>query len=148
MCGICGFVGRDDQRLAKQMTLLLAHRGPDGEGVRSFPSTDNGPPAVLGHRRLSIIDPTPRGAQPMAYADGRFWITYNGEIYNFRELRAELERDGFHFNSDCDTEVVLAMYARHGSAMLKRLNGIFAFAIWDSERHELFVARDVLLRRA
>jgi asparagine synthase (glutamine-hydrolysing) len=144
MCGICGFVGRDDQRLAKQMTLLLAHRGPDGEGVRSFPSTDNGPPAVLGHRRLSIIDPTPRGAQPMAYADGRFWITYNGEIYNFRELRAELERDGFHFNSDCDTEVVLAMYARHGSAMLKRLNGIFAFAIWDSEQHELFVARDRL----
>jgi asparagine synthase (glutamine-hydrolysing) len=144
MCGICGFVGRDDQGLAKQMMELLAHRGPDGEGVRSFPATADSPPAVLGHRRLSIIDPTPRGAQPMAYADGRLWITYNGELYNFRELRAELERDGFHFSSDCDTEVVLAMYARHGSAMLGRLNGIFAFAIWDSDRRELFVARDRL----
>jgi len=144
MCGVCGFVGTDDERLARTMTSLLAHRGPDGDGIRVFAGADGRPPAVLGHRRLSIIDPTPRGAQPMSYADGRLWITYNGELYNFRALRAELERDGFVFTSDCDTEVMLAMYARYGSAMLDRLNGIYAFAIWDSERHELFLARDRL----
>ena len=116
------------------MTRSLAHRGPDGEGVRAFASRDGGLPATLGHRRLAIIDPTPRGAQPMASADQRYWITYNGELYNFRELRAELERDGERFRSDCDTEVLLAMWARHGPAALDRLNGIFAFAIWDAER--------------
>ena len=80
----------------------------------------------------------------MAYGDGRYWITYNGELYNFRALRAELEADGFDFATDCDTEVLLAMYARHGERMLERLNGIFAFAIWDTERDELFLARDRL----
>jgi asparagine synthase (glutamine-hydrolysing) len=144
MCGICGIVGRADDVLVQGMTDLLAHRGPDGEGVRSFASSDDRPEATLGHRRLSIIDPTPRGAQPMSYADGRYWITYNGEIYNYRELRRELTRDGLSFASDCDTEVLLAMFARHGEAMLPRLNGIFAFAIWDSHRHELFMARDRL----
>jgi asparagine synthase (glutamine-hydrolysing) len=123
------------------MTDTLAHRGPDGEGVRTF-AANGGPPAALGHRRLTIIDPTDRGAQPMAYADGRYWITYNGELYNFRTLRAELEQKGHRFASECDTEVVLAMYAEHGPRMLERLNGIFAFAIWDAERHELFLARD------
>jgi asparagine synthase (glutamine-hydrolysing) len=126
------------------MTRTLAHRGPDGEGIQTFPSENGHMPAGLGHRRLSIIDPTPRGAQPMSYSDGRLWITYNGELYNFRELRSELEQDGFRFTSDCDTEVLLAMYHVHGRAMLGRLNGIFAFAIWDTERHELFLARDRL----
>ena len=126
------------------MTRSLAHRGPDGDGVRRLPARNGGPNAALGHRRLSIIDPTDRGAQPMSYADGRYWITYNGELYNFRELRAELERDGFAFDSECDTEVLLAMYARDGEAMLSRLNGIFAFAIWDVERGRLFLARDRL----
>lgn len=144
MCGICGFAGRDDEDLARRMTATLAHRGPDGEGVRSFAARDGRPPAALGHRRLSIIDPTPRGGQPMSYAGGRYWVTYNGEIYNFTELRAELEADGFSFKSDCDTEVVLAMYARYGRAMLTRLNGIYAFAIWDDESGELFMARDRL----
>ncbi len=142
MCGICGFVGRADRPLIESMTEVLAHRGPDGEGVQLFEEGD-GPAAALGHRRLSIIDTSPRGSQPMAYGD-RYWITYNGELYNFRQLRAELEADGFAFASDCDTEVLLAMYARHGEGMLDRLNGIFAFAIWDSERHELFMARDRL----
>ena len=126
------------------MTRTIAHRGPDGEGIRRLPSDGRGPDAALGHRRLRIIDPTERGAQPMSYADGRYWITYNGELYNFRELRAELERDGFAFASDCDTEVLLAMYARDGHAMLSRLNGIFAFGIWDVERGALFLARDRL----
>ena len=143
MCGICGFVGRTDRGLIESMTATLRHRGPDGDGVRMF-SADGGPPAALGHRRLTIIDPTERGAQPMAYADGRYWITYNGELYNFRELRTELEEAGHRFASDCDTEVVLAMYAEYGAAMLDRLNGIFAFGIWDAARHELFLARDRL----
>ena len=142
MCGICGIVGRADRGLIQEMTDVLEHRGPDGQGTRCFESPDDRPEASLGHRRLSIIDPSPRGAQPMSYADGRYWITYNGEIYNYRELRDGLVADGFSFESDCDTEVLLAMYARDGEAMLPRLNGIFAFAIWDSRSHELFLARD------
>lgn len=125
------------------MTKRLAHRGPDGHGTRSFPA-DGGLPASIGHRRLSILDPGPRGAQPMCTPDGRHWLTYNGEIYNFRELRRDLERAGHRFRSDCDTEVVLAMYAQYGADMLSLLNGIYAIAIWDSERGELFLARDRL----
>lgn len=144
MCGICGFVGRDDAALVKAMTETLAHRGPDGEGFECFAAENGRPPAAIGHRRLSIIDPTPRGAQPMAGPGARHWITYNGEIYNFRELRRELEGDGMTFSSDCDTEVLLAMYERHGIGMLGRLNGIFAFAIWDTGRGSLLLARDRL----
>jgi asparagine synthase (glutamine-hydrolysing) len=125
------------------MTRTLVHRGPDGEGFRSFAATD-GQPVSLGHRRLKIIDPSDRGAQPMAYADDRYHITYNGELYNFLELRAGLEADGFHFQSECDTEVLLALYARDGVGMLERMNGIFAFVIWDTHRQELFLARDRL----
>ncbi len=143
MCGICGFVGRADRPLIESMTASLAHRGPDGEGIELFPAGDGSVPAALGHRRLSILDTSPRGSQPMVHAD-RYWITYNGELYNFRELRSELRADGFRFRSDCDTEVLLAMYARYGEGMLDRLNGIFALAIWDRERDELFLARDRL----
>ena len=124
------------------MTDMLAHRGPDGRGVREF--TSDGLPAALGHRRLSIIDPTPRGAQPMSDASGRYWITFNGEIYNYRELHDELRAAGQTFSSDCDTEVLLALYAHHGPAMLNVINGMYAFAIWDTERRELFIARDRL----
>src|SRR5204862_2012498 len=131
MCGICGFVGLADANLIEAMCRVQSHRGPDSQGVELFPSSNGSTPAALGHVRLSIIDPTPRGAQPMSYGNGRYWITYNGELYNFRGLRAELERDGLAFATDCDTEVLLAMYARHGERMLERLNGIFAFAIWD-----------------
>ena len=144
MCGICGYVGPRDPSPIEAMTRILAHRGPDGEGVRVFEARDGHPPAALGHRRLSIIDPSERGAQPMSYGEGRYWITYNGELYNFRELREELSQQGFGFDSDCDTEVLLALYARDGERMLERLNGIYAFAIWDDERGELFLARDRL----
>jgi asparagine synthase (glutamine-hydrolysing) len=137
-------VGASDEQLVRRMTRTLAHRGPDGEGVRCFDPVDGGPPAALGHRRLTIIDPTPRGAQPMSYADGRYWITYNGELYNFRELREGLEADGYRFASDCDTEVLLALYVRDGEGMLELTNGIFAFAIWDTVRRRLFLARDRL----
>jgi asparagine synthase (glutamine-hydrolysing) len=120
------------------MTEAMAHRGPDGSGVKVF---DGEPPAGLGHRRLAIIDPTPAGAQPMGHAD-RWWITYNGELYNFRELRRELEASGERFRTECDTEVLLRMFAVYGPAMLGRLNGIFAFAIWDDREKRLFLARD------
>jgi asparagine synthase (glutamine-hydrolysing) len=126
------------------MTATMAHRGPDGEGIKCFAGDVGLPPAGLGHRRLSIIDPNPRGAQPMSYAASRYWITYNGELYNFRELRHELERDGFKFRTETDTEVLLAMFVRHGPGMLARLNGIFAFAIWDAQLGSLFMARDRL----
>ncbi len=144
MCGICGCVGRADEDVLLAMTRRMAHRGPDGEGVECFASTSGSIPCGLGHRRLSIIDPTPRGRQPMSFDNGRYWITYNGELYNFRELRRELERDGTRFQTETDTEVLLAMYARHGTEMLSRLNGIFAFGIWDTARQSLFLARDRL----
>jgi asparagine synthase (glutamine-hydrolysing) len=144
MCGICGIVGRTEPHTILAMTRVMQHRGPDGEGVRSFPSRAGSVPAALGHRRLSIIDPAPRGAQPMSYADERYWITYNGELYNFRALRTELESEGLRFRTGTDTEVLLAMYARYGSDMLERLNGMFAFGIWDRERQSMFLARDRL----
>jgi asparagine synthase (glutamine-hydrolysing) len=122
------------------MTQLMAHRGPDGEGIKVF---DGDVPAGLGNRRLAILDPSPAGAQPMSYAN-RWWITYNGELYNFRELRHELELAGERFATECDTEVLLRMFILHGPASLERLNGIFAFAIWDDREKRLFLARDRL----
>jgi asparagine synthase (glutamine-hydrolysing) len=115
---------------------VIAHRGPDGEGQHA-----DGPVGFV-NRRLAIIDPTPAGAMPMASGDGRYWITYNGEVYNFGDLRRELEAAGHRFRSHTDTEVVLNAYATWGPACVERFNGMFAFAIWDSERYELFLARD------
>jgi len=140
MCGICGTVGRADERELGLMTDAMAHRGPDGRGVVTF---EGDPPVGLGHRRLAILDPTPAGAQPMSFAE-RWWLTYNGELYNFRELRAELEAAGESFASDCDTEVLLRLFALEGPSMLDRLNGIFAFAVWDDRDKKLFLARDRL----
>ena len=118
------------------MTRALAHRGPDGEGVL----VDGA--AALGNRRLAVIDPSPAGAQPMTTEDGRLTVTFNGEIYNFRELRTELERAGRRFRSGADTEVVLQAYAEWGEASVERFNGMFALAIWDARERRLFVARD------
>jgi asparagine synthase (glutamine-hydrolysing) len=140
MCGICGVVGKASEAELGLMTDAMAHRGPDGRGVEMFPGH---PPAALGHRRLAILDPTPAGAQPMSFAD-RWWVTYNGELYNFRELRAELEAQGERFVSECDTEVLLRLFVLEGPAMLPRLNGIFAFAVWDDHDRRLFIARDRL----
>jgi asparagine synthase (glutamine-hydrolysing) len=140
MCGICGTVGRAAEHELVAMTEMFAHRGPDGAGVETF----NGSlPAGLGNRRLAIQDPTPAGAQPMSYGN-RWTITYNGEIYNFREIRHELERAGERFASGSDTEVLLRGFVRHGPAILDRVNGIFAFAIWDDEEERMFLARDRL----
>jgi asparagine synthase (glutamine-hydrolysing) len=142
---MCGIVGRlnfdgspvDPVRLARARDRL-AHRGPDGEGLQ----IDG--PVGLAHRRLAILDLSERGAQPMADSSGRVWITYNGEIYNFRELRSELAALGHRFQSESDTEVILAAYRQWGIECLQRLNGMFAFGLWDGERETLFLARDRL----
>jgi asparagine synthase (glutamine-hydrolysing) len=140
MCGICGY--HLDSRNGKipdlaSMMLAMAHRGPDGEGIHQ--TADVG----LGHRRLSIID-LECGAQPMYSPDGRIALIYNGEIYNYMELRRDLEARGRIFATSSDTEVLLAMYEAHGPAMLEYLNGMFAFAVHDMERDLLFAARDRL----
>ena len=118
----------------------VAHRGPDGRGWAVFDSAAG--PVALGHRRLSIIDLSQAAAQPMAYAEGRYQIVYNGEIYNYLELRGELSAKGHNFRTQSDTEVLLAAYDEWGEAALDRLFGMFAFALWDREAQRLFAARD------
>jgi asparagine synthase (glutamine-hydrolysing) len=117
------------------MIALLRHRGPDGEGVQACGA------AVLGHSRLSIIDHS-GGAQPMSNAEGSLWVTYNGEIYNYLELRRDLERLGHRFRTQSDTEVLVHAYQQYGPTCVDRFNGQFAFAIWDSRNNSLFLARD------
>ena len=127
------------------MLKAIEHRGRDDEGVWASPKVnDAGQQACLGHRRLAIIDTSPAGHEPMSYAEGRYWITFNGEIYNYLSLRAELEALGHRFQTDTDTEVLLASFAEWGEACLKRLNGMFAFAIWDERERTLTIARDRL----
>lgn len=140
MCGIAGIFAADprvviDASLVRAMTRVQAHRGPDGEGIRS------GPGYGLGHRRLAIVD-LGGGQQPMAAADGRLWVTFNGEIYNHDELRTELQAAGHRFATRSDTEVLLHGYREWGERLPERLRGMFAFAIVDEERHRLFAARD------
>lgn len=118
------------------MTDVISHRGPDGEGQRVFG------PAGLGHRRLSIIDLSPLGAQPMCNEDGSVWIAFNGEIYNYQELRDRLIARGHTFRSGTDTEVIIHLYEEHGVDCLKHLRGMFAFAIWDERQRAMFIARD------
>lgn len=146
MCGIAGLVTIDgrpvDRELLARMNERLAHRGPDDAGTWLTQSGDVG--VGLGSRRLSIFDLSPRGHMPMSSADGQLTITYNGEVYNFKEIRRELESLGHTFKSNTDTEVVLQAYAQWGVECLHRLNGMFAFAIWDERERSLFVARDRL----
>ena len=140
MCGVAGFQGDFEPTLLERMNTAIEHRGPDDAGTFFDEETHTG----LAHRRLSIIDLSPRGHQPMWDVTGRAAIIYNGELYNYRELRAELVEDGYGFRSHSDTEVLLNLYLRDGVKMLERLNGIFAFAIYDTRNGELFVARDGL----
>lgn len=140
MCGIAGFLGSYDHEHLGAMNRLIAHRGPDGDGLWHDPSTGVG----LAQRRLAIIDLSQRGLQPMWDVARQAVITFNGEIYNYRELRAELDADGFRFGSDTDTEVILNLYLRDGLSSLTRLNGIFAFALWDTRTRQLIVARDAM----
>ncbi|WP_338690963.1 asparagine synthase (glutamine-hydrolyzing) [Bradyrhizobium sp. 26S5] len=140
MCGVAGILNLDGRPVSSHvlrgMTQAIAHRGPDGEGQWIDGSIG------LGHRRLAIIDLSPTGAQPMQTADGRFVISYNGEIYNYRELRAELEAQGHVFRSSSDTEVLLQAIAAWGLGALQRFNGMFAFALWDRKERRLTLARD------
>ena len=134
MCAINGF-NFFDEKLLDQMNITTSHRGPDGKGV----FYDDG--VSLGHNRLSIIDVSESASQPMLSNDQRFSIVYNGEIYNFQELKQELEGE-YNFKTKSDTEVILAAYSKWGKDCLNKLNGMFAFAIWDKEKKELFLARD------
>jgi asparagine synthase (glutamine-hydrolysing) len=143
MCGICGIVGQPDAQLIKDMLARIAHRGPDDEGVY-VAETSSGERIGLGHRRLSIIDLSLAGHEPMSDASGRIWLTFNGEIYNFKELRRELEALGHRFKSNTDAEVIIYAYLEWGRECLTRFNGMFAFAIWDSQDESLFLARDRL----
>lgn len=140
MCGITGLVYLNKKKvspnLIKKMTNSLIHRGPDGEGY--WIENNVG----IGHRRLSIIDLSNEGAQPMQSQDQRYIISYNGEIYNYLELRSELIQLGYKFKSQTDTEVVLYSYIQWGNQALLKFNGMFAFAIWDKKKQELFLARD------
>jgi len=140
MCGIAGIVSRDgsliDPRLVQRMIDPIEHRGPDGVGV--FISGSVG----LGHRRLAILDLSEGGRQPMVLADGSLTITFNGEIYNYLELRSELAALGHAFRSGTDTEVLLAAYAEWGAGCVERLNGMWSFAIFDVGRRQLFCSRD------
>lgn len=142
MCGICGVLQFDGRPPSvdtlSAMTESLRHRGPDAGGLH----VDG--PVGLGHRRLAIIDLSPTGGQPMTNEDGSLWLTYNGEIYNFQEVRQELEGRGHVFRSACDTEVILHAYESWGTECLERFNGMFAFALWDARRRRLWLVRDRL----
>ena len=143
MCGLAGLIhldgaasSADDERAVQAMCDLIAYRGPDDAGVKSVGS------ACLGSRRLAIIDLSPAGHMPMSDETGRWWIAYNGEAYNYREVRAELERMGTAFRSQSDTEVMLKAWIAWGAACLDRFVGMFAFAIYDRRENELFLVRD------
>jgi asparagine synthase (glutamine-hydrolysing) len=161
MCGICGeidFSSGVSVQPIQRMCRVLAHRGPDDEGIvfikgnrnlevkdsSEFPPVEKGFEVGLGHRRLSIIDLSEAGHQPMCNEDGRIWIVFNGEIYNFQGIRERLEKKGHLFKSKSDTEVILHAYEEWGVECLNHFRGMFAFAIWDSKQRQLFMARDRL----
>lgn len=136
MCGITGFFGPEDKTILRKMTESLSHRGPDQSGYYSDTLCS------LGHKRLSIIDLSEKGRQPLSNLEKTIWIVFNGEIYNYKEIRVLLEEKGYRFSSETDTEVIIYAYEEFGVNCLAYLNGIFAFAIWDTRKKELFIARD------
>src|SRR5262244_2145365 len=143
MCGIYGYLshkGRVRPEILARMGSVLRHRGPDDEGtyIRDYADLSVG----LGHQRLAIMDLSAAGRQPMANENGAIRITFNGEIYNFRKLRKELLELGHTFKSSSDTEVVIHLYEEMGTGCLSRLEGMFAFALWDEKKNLLFLARD------
>lgn len=143
MCRIAGILStavaiEENQAMVKKMCDILKHGGPDDEGFYS--DAENS--LVLGHRRLALIDLSPGGHQPMSYDNRRYWISYNGELYNYIEIKAELQAAGYRFASASDTEVILAAFAAWGSNAFKRFNGMFAFALWDSQDRTIYLVRD------
>ncbi|MEW6497562.1 MAG: asparagine synthetase B, partial [Cyanobacteriota bacterium] len=142
MCGISGKVNFKqevvDRAAIAKMCQRLVHRGPDDEGI--YTSLHIG----LGQRRLSIIDLSSRAVAPLPNEDGTIWVTFNGEIYNFQELKAELTEKGHIFRTATDTEVIVHLYEEYGTQCLSKMRGMFAFAVWDSNHKRLFAARDRL----
>ncbi len=144
MCGIAGCISPggivlpQDVAVIKKLNDRQRRRGPDGEGLWVSPDRR----AVLGQRRLAIIDVGQSGAQPMSDVTGRWTVTYNGAIYNYRELRQELERAGRRFRTQSDTEVLINAVAEWGEEGIRKLRGMYAFALWDNETKELWLARD------
>ncbi|MBS1517295.1 MAG: asparagine synthase (glutamine-hydrolyzing) [Bacteroidetes bacterium] len=141
MCGIAGKsdwsgAGVDTVLTVSGMCGVMSHRGPDNQGVKDLGNI------VLGHRRLSIIDLSEKANQPMSSADGRYTIVYNGEVYNFREIRKDLEKEGYRFNTNSDTEVIICAFDKYGTDCFRKFNGMFALAVWDSQLQELILARD------
>ena len=139
MCGICGFVNKRRREFTKEslkaMLSVIQHRGPDAEGIYVWKNVG------IGHRRLSIIDLSEDGNQPMSYLE-RYVMTYNGEVYNYLELKRVLEKKGYSFKTKTDTEVILAAYDCWKEDCLKYFNGMWAFAIFDKKRNRIFMARD------
>ena len=135
MCGICGFYGFEDKNVLKRMVKSISHRGPDDNGLYTDKNIS------LGHVRRSIIDLSEKGRQPMSNEDGTIWITYNGETYNFKGLRKKLE-ENHCFYSNTDTEVLIHAYEECGLDFIKKLRGMFAFALYDSKKKKLILARD------
>src|SRR6266403_329195 len=146
MCGIFGIVAHETSvppDVLERSTKSLAHRGPDDSGTVLLRDSGHEPIEIgLGNRRLAILDLSPLGHQPMNDPATGNWIVFNGEIYNFRELRCDLMEKGAEFRSESDTEVVLAAYRVWGEECLLRLRGMFAFALWDAQRKRLLIARD------
>lgn len=140
MCGIAGYIGIEDEKLIQSMLSTMKHRGPDATGYWY----DAKVPIALGHNRLSILDLSERGKQPMWDGSGRFCITYNGEIYNYRQLREELKAKGYQFRTNTDTEVLINLFCENGLSCLKRLRGIWVFAIYDTRKRKTYLARDPL----
>lgn len=144
MCGICGYVSNKlivEDHVLQKMNSVMQHRGPDGNGVIAF--KDCSPFCAFGHVRLSIID-LAGGAQPMCNEDGTIWITYNGEVYNHKELREDLEKKGHKYKTNSDTETLIHLYEEYGEDSPSLLRGMFAYAIWDTNRKKLFLVRDRL----
>src|SRR5437763_10194818 len=142
MCGIAGTAGFADRAQLRSMNDSIIHRGPDDGGIEIMERRSGEPWVGLANRRLAIIDVSVAGHMPMANEDRSVVLTYNGELFNFLELRPELERRGFDFRSHTDTEVLLHLYEAEGRAFLERLNGMFALAIWDKREQRLLLARD------
>ncbi|HYO79191.1 MAG TPA: asparagine synthase (glutamine-hydrolyzing), partial [Thermoanaerobaculia bacterium] len=140
MCGIAGAVNWGDYDALERMTSVQAHRGPDDSGTWS--TTFSGGRVGLGSRRLAILDLSPAGHMPMATPDGNVVVAYNGEVFNYPQLRRELEAEGVVFRSNSDTEAILYLYERYGTDCFRRLNGMFALAIWDKRNERLVLARD------
>ena len=136
MCGIFGYSYNNSNESVEKISRILSHRGPDDSGIFSDQRI------TLGHRRLSIIDLSLAGHQPMSTADGRYTVVFNGEIYNYVELRSSLEKDGFQFQGNSDTEVLLAGFQKFGKGVVKKLRGMWAFAIYDKTEEKLFLSRD------